>query len=764
MATDHLPLKKPSSRLLNALQRGIFQTPTPSAGEDDESRSLTDKVEAMSPGKRSQFLFERLKAAKEVDRKARAVPLLLQTLPEFAIPNDLVTGIWEEAKPCLSSPSIKIRQQTLSLLSLCIRLQQDDLRAGQRAHYFEIIQTYNPTIGELEYLEDSLYHLMEDGRNMLDLSDKPEKLLDLFIVWLEVCANHATSLNLQTSPCRHQYEKVFYICERVFRYNYSQFDEPVISRFIISLTRLKTQMSEVIGKVLDVILVILRIHHLIPATALPRVIEYVCMYGVSRVTENCHERCEEVVTSLLSIEHLAPESLSLLVRVSAQPPQVGTTDSGPRKSQVFQIRGAYKFYEKLLDTSRGRTDLKATLSLTKALYCILNALQHQEDGITCSSVDLLAAILSSDMIRRLSDEDWKIIWTFLEGLVTHLRPRFRELLHIRKVQPEETLPHSRHQESPLPREVEEATKRLDVILQHLKMMVRKFQDFCPTPDYPGDLDRCVSFQESLLEVLGDECNEFILKYYEDTFRCMPGRLDWLAKCEIIFRGFVENANVTKPPQVRARAARLLAKPLPLINPTSDTDRVYNATSGKVEPVNEDYFKRVIMPLLRLLKREQKDLEVCLELIRIAVLLAESERVEWGIAGRDCLFACATPENLGRVTDRLNAAGHRASTTSFASEVEPREIDIRLDAMKGLVTMFETSLSRDAGELSRKLFLGFVQLARDPLLPMDTRFEALDVLLRLRADSMYSIYITDPLRRRHGKIPVIGISFSVLLLL
>jgi hypothetical protein len=400
--------------------------------------------------------------------------------------------------------------------------------------------------------------------------------------------------------------------------------------------------------------------------------------------------------------------------------------------------------------------------MMKALYCILSALQHQEDGITCSAVDLLAAILSSDLILCLSDEDWKIIWTFLEGLVTQLRPRFRELLQIRKAQQEEAMIHPRHHESILPKELEDATKRLDVILQHLKMMVRKFQDFCVTADYPGDLDRCVSFQESLLEVLGDECNEFILKYYEDTSRCMPGRSDWLAKCEIIFRGFVENTIVTKPPQVRARATRLLAKPLPLINPTSDTDRVFNSISGKVEPVNEDYFKRVIMPLLRLLKREQKDLEVCLELIRIAVLLAESERVEWGIAGRDCLFSCATPENLGRPTDKVNnATGHRASTTSFASEVEPREIDIRLDAMKGLVTMFETSLSRDAGELSRKLFVGFVQLARDPLLPTDTRFEALDVLLRLRADSMYSIYITDQLRRRKGKIPVVGIRLSVM---
>lgn len=762
MATEHVPLRKPSSKLLSALQRGIFQTPTPSAGEDDETISLTEKVEALSPGKRAPFLYERLKAAREVDRKARAVPLLLQTLQEIAVPHELVTGIWEEAKPCLASPSIKVRQQTLSLLSQCIRIQQENLRAGQKAAYFDAILTHNPTIGELEYLEDALFHLIDDGRNVLDLSDKPEKLLDLLIMWLEVCANHATGLNFLATPCRHQYEKAFYICERVFKCNYSQFEEPVITRFVIALTRLKTQMSEVIGKVLDIILVILRTHRLLPLTALPRVIEYVCMYGVSRVTENCHERCEEVVTSLLSIVHLAPESLSLLIRISAQPPQHGTTDSGPRKSQVFQIRGAFKFYEKLLDTPQGRTDLKVTLSLTKALYCIHSALQQQEDGITCSAVDLLAAILSSEMILRLSEEDWKIIWTFLEGLVTQLRPRFRELLQIRKTQQEEAQLHLRHHESIIPKELEDSTKRLDVILQHLKMMVRKFQDFCVTAGYPGDLDRCVSFQESLLEVVGDECNEFILKYYEDTFRCMPGRSDWLAKCEIIFQGFVENANVTKPPQVRARAARLLAKPLPLINPTSDTDRVYNSSSGKVEPVNEDYFKRVIMPLLRLLKREQRDLEVCLELIRIAVLLAESERVEWGIAGRDCLFACATPENLGRPTDKvINATGHRASTTSFASEVEPREIDIRLDAMKGLVTMFETSLSRDAGELSRKLFVGFVQLARDPLLPTDARFEALDVLLRLRADSMYSIYITDPLRRRRGKIPVVGMLVTIL---
>src|ERR1700685_2619406 len=109
MATEHVAQRKQSSKFLNALQRAIFQTPTPSSGEDDETRSLTEKVEALSPAKRPQFLYERLKVAKEVDRKARIVPLLLQTLQDIAVSNELVTGIWEEAKPCLSSPSIKVR-------------------------------------------------------------------------------------------------------------------------------------------------------------------------------------------------------------------------------------------------------------------------------------------------------------------------------------------------------------------------------------------------------------------------------------------------------------------------------------------------------------------------------------------------------------------------------------------------------------------------------------------------------------------------------
>jgi hypothetical protein len=438
--------------------------------------------------------------------------------------------------------------------------------------------------------------------------------------------------------------------------------------------------------------------------------------------------------SLLRLDHIAYTSLRVLEEVPAQPPAPGTArDFSPRHWQKFRVRGALNFLEKCLEASRSPNELKATLSVTRALECIEAAINQSDVAIDYSALHFLRSILEDkDSIRQLTYEDWDIVWNSLAVLV-------RGFNEVSRALPMSAAASASSVAS------DGDDRYVHGLYKTLEELVRIFQEFCVTDEYIGSLSRCVTFQMTLSKSIPDPCDAFILDHYEKFNLCMPTHANWLNECEVIAEDFIRDDN--KPRTTRLRAIAILTKVLPLVSQDDDT-------------ANDDFFTRIVIPLLKML-RKGRTADICRELVRLAIDIADSEREVWAIEICKILSICAAelPSTSRTSQDKHKVSHWRDSETTSSSEFteDDSAADINLEATKGLVELFEKSLAKDTPAVSQKLFKDLVRLVQGPMIDSKARMEALDVLLRLRADSLYSVYMAEPLLRRNGRIPVVGMS-------
>jgi len=727
---------KVSNKLVAVIQRGLAPT-APSPGSDYHSNDLAAKLEAkLTFDAKIRLLLSELQS-ENMARMGRAVIHLNPIIQEYAIPSTTIMEIWAIAKKCLASPELSVRQETLQLMARCIELQKEDLHTWQRVSYYDIIQKYDINVGELAFLEHALFKLCDEGKNVGEITIG---FLDMLIRWLSFCSTNATGSSFDESECGKQYRLVFYISERVFQYSFSKFEDQDVTTFISFLCNeigTSTGMLEVIGKILDIIEVIPKYGGVVPIAAVPHIVSFICSYASSRLTEQFSERFWQVMYSLLRLDNIAHKSMMILESVPASSPAPGTgRDFSPRHWQKFRIRGALIFLGKCLKVQKGQHELKATLSVTRALICIQHAISHTDLSIAHGAIDLLEEILSSpETIRQMTYEDWDIVWDTLAVLVREFTELFRTL----EIAPSDSV-------SSITSDDGRGDDRLiHNLLKQLEKMVHIFQDFCVTEEYTGSLFRCVTFQMTLSKTIPDPCDGFILTHYEKFHLCMPTNATWLNECEVILEDFIRDD--TKLPETRLRAISLLAKVLPLV--TQDDDRA-----------NDDFFKRIVLPLLKVLRKERNG-DVCAELVDLAVQIANSEKEGWALEICKILNLCAselpstirTPEDKHKVLSWRDSVTTHSSLETVGDESFP---EINFEAAKGMAAIFEKSFSRDASAVSLRLFTDLVRLCQSTMIDPKVRMEALDVLLRLRSDSLYSVYMTEPLLRRNGRIPVVGI--------
>lgn len=733
---------KSSNKIVAALHRGIA-TPVLSHATPDPYNDLAARLEEkLTIDGKIRLLLTELQSDSMV-RKGRAVTQFNPILLDYSIPANTITEIWAIAKVCLSSADPAVRQETLILMARCIELQRDDLHSWQRVTYYDLIQKHGVNVQELPYLEHALYKLIEEGKNVAEVSGT---LLDLLARWIGFCSTHAHGKTFDESDSGKQYRIAFHISERVFQYNFSRFEEQDVTTFIEFLcTQIgtSTAMLDVISKILDIIEVIPRYGGVVPIAAVPHIVAFICSYASSRLTQQFAERFWQIMLSLLRLDHIAHRSLTILESVPAQPPAPGVgRDFSPRHWQKFRIRGALIFLGNYLKAQREYDDLEATLSISRALISIQNAINHSDLSIAHCAIDFLEEIISHpDEIRRLTYEDWEIVWDTLSVLVRE----FNELFRAAEISPSDS------NSSFTSEETGGDDRLIQSLLKQLEKMIFVFQDFCVTDEYTGSLFRCVMFQMTLSKLIPDPCDNFILSHYENFHLCMPTNSTWLTECEVILEDFVRDD--MKIREIRLRAISLLARVIPLV--TVDDDRS-----------NDDFFKRIVLPILKILRKE-RDPEVCEELISLAIEIAESEKESWALEVCKILSSCAaeTPQQVQQRTtdDKNKLVSWRDSVTTISTismdTITEESPDISFEAVKGMVDIFERSLMKDSPNVSQKLFSELVRLVQQgPLVDSKVRIEALDVLLRLRADSLYSVYLAEPLLRRNGRIPVAGMLF------
>ena len=746
MSGEALPKGKDTTnsakKIVAALQRGITpNAPLPSSQivMDAYTTELIAKLEAKTTiDAKIRLLLAELQSD-QLARKGRAVIQLNPLLQDIAIPSSMVTEIWARAKVCLSSPDVHVRQETLQLMAQCIELQRDDLHAWQRVTYYDIIQKHGVNVEELSYLEHALYQLIEEGKNVAEVSGT---LLDLLSRWIGFCSANSTGHHFDDSECGKQYHVAFFMSERVFQYSFSRFEEQDVANFIDFLCRqigTTTTMLDVIGKILDILEIIPRYGGVVPVAAVNSIIDFICAYASSRLTEQYSDRFWQIMQTLLRLDHIAQKSLSILANLPAQAPAPGTgRNFTPRHWQKFRIRGSLQFLGKCLEAQVHGEELKATLSASRALDAIYNALTHSDISIASAAINLLIEILSTDeLVAQLTYEDWDIIWNALSLLVRE----FYELFRTVEITPSDSV-------SSIASESGSAgdDRQIHGLLKQLERLVQIFQDLISSSRYTGSLSRCVTFQMSLSKTIPDPCDNFILRHYDQYHLCMPTSSNWLTECEVILEDFVRDD--TKLPDTRIKAIQILTKNLPLL---LEDD----------EKTNDDFFRRVILPLLRLLRKERNG-EVCSALIQLAVYIGSSNRERWALEVCKLLNICATetPAAMNSGQDKGKSLNWNDTETMSLETIGEESCypDINLQATKGMVDIFELSLSREATMVSQMLFENLVHLVATQTLDSTLRIEALDVLLRLRADSLYSVYLSEPLPRRNVTVQVIGMHY------
>jgi hypothetical protein len=705
--------------------------PVMPAEEDQYEHELTNGVDAITP--RSPFeskirlLLAELQSGNN-EIKAQVVKKLIPIFERFAIPSSTVTQVWAEAQLCLDSPKPDARKDALRLMRRCIQLQRDDLHAWQLVSYYQQIQKHNNDVEELLLSAHALQQLTDEGKNVEDIS-KP--LLVLLPHWLGKCLTS----NRPGPPPSPQWSEVrslsLRISEDVLRYSWSKIATEDVTNFIDFLcNHFGGSISTIdnVGEVLRIIEVIPKYGAIVPLAAVRHIITFLCTYTAALHSADHQERLWSIMQSFLCLDRFAYKSLTTLEAIPAQPLNIGLEQ---RRKQKHRIRGALIFLRKCLELQDGPDEHKEKASISKVLDCIGHSIYHSDLSVTQIGIQEFQKIAQPGMIRRFTFENWETVWNFLAALVT----QFNDACRLREITPADFTSFHRHDLG----RTQESTD-LNAIVNSLNQIVPIFHDFCVTEDYRGSLPHYTNFLLTLSAILPDTYNKFILSYYDKSLVCMPANADWLSECEVMLEDFIRDES--KATELRIQAITVLTAPIRLITQEDKSQNV-------------DFFKRIATPLFTLLRIE-RNREVCQHLIQLAIIVGNSERAAWGIDICRKLYMRIVegPPGEEQLTNKFTSRSMSSAVSMFEEEEEEDDY-LRLEAMKGLVEIFENSLLRDSSELTREVYGDMVELAQNSEMDPAIRLEALDILLRLRADSLYTLYTVDRLLRRHGQIAATG---------
>ena len=693
-----------SNRFRTAIQRSR-NPPQLASADDPYSRDLAERVEAQTTiESRVRLLLAELQTTRAPGR-GRIVKLLTPIFEQYLIPSHVATQVWAEAAGCLSSPFVDVRNETLLLMGRCIQAQQGDLHAWQRVNYYDIIQRYPVTLEEIFLLENALYTLIDEGRNVEDISNS---LLLLLARWIGFCSVNMTPDIYTDANLGKWYPLIFYIAERVFQYSYKDLEDESVTNFLDLLCNKigpTTHFAIILEKILTVIEAIPEHGGLIPAPAMPHVLGFICMHYNGFFKKNMIDRVWDLIQVFLR-DQLAQQSLRILERMPATDLTLGLNPYAK-----YRIRGSLEIMQKILDAQRYPNDFKAQLTLSNTLRSIELAANYPEPTVSESVFKLLNHLITRENLNILTYDDWEMVWNAVE---IGWKDYGTALTQNRQ--------GANHRSDARASEKKQKTHLEDLFVA----LARKFQELCGTDRYLGSMSRCARFQLELCHALEfPEGHNFVLTYYETTSLCMPGKSNWLQECETLVELYA--CNPLRETNHRLHAIRVLSKPI-------------NFVSQDCDPLNDDFYKRIISPLFRVLRAEP-DSTVVKAIVDIAVDMSIGAREQWVIEATKHIYACAI-EDSPRTPNGINKKSRESvdSLPSFRS-TDPNATHIELEGTRGLVQIFEKSLMMNAPALSQKMFSDLVQLAQKTTYDPEVRFEAAEALLRLRADSMYSVYLT-----------------------
>jgi hypothetical protein len=716
MPSDTAPVAEAtSSGFLVSLRKSKRQDPPKFLVPDGDpyTRDLIRRVDALTTtDAKLRFLLAEMQACK-LDAKGRVLKVLFPIFENHHIRPEAVTRIWAETHPCLLSSHLDVRKMAFTFMAKCAEYQRVDVPAAQRVMYYHFLWKHTITVEELPYMLDALLVLSQDGKCVDDLH---ETILRLIGRWINFCSFHSkgTVACFRSTPFGPQYLSLFKLVQVIFESNLERFDEEEVVKlldFLCKEVATGTGDPEVIGEILTVIEAIPRFDGIIPMHAVPHIIGFICTYTASTQTIQYSDQFWRVIRSFLSLKNVAHPTLRLLEEIPMHPLTPTSLNPEPRDLRRYRNRGALVLLGNCLEEeSKPRNNLKASLTVTRALQCLEKAVRHQDFSIDDVALNELLRILRSDVVCSLSFEDWEIVWGLLNQVIMDFMDAEHRTLQLILTDGEASR--------------DDRTKNhwIKKMQHQFREIASELRAFCTTEGYTGAMTQCVTFHMTLSRAMDVEasCHELILGHYRDAGLCLPGNPNWLVECETMLIDYIRNER--RDAAHRQEAIHILWDTIML-----------------VDPVQEDFNRRVLYPLFTLVRTDKTHL--CQDLIRLAVEIATPDIERWIVDITKNLYARSLEESSISIHGRHGSRTSSEISTVVVSGTEPTR-DLNVEAAAGLVAIFEKSLLNNSPLLAQKLFQDLVLLTAKSVKDVRVRLEALDALLRLRADSLYCVYLEE----------------------
>ncbi|KAL1884175.1 hypothetical protein VTK73DRAFT_5311 [Phialemonium thermophilum] len=659
--------------------------------------------------------FQQLKSGSLNERIAAAERL------SFAIddyPLAPVLQIWDAGKDLIeTSKPLAAREAGWGLLTKCVKYPYStDL---ERREFFQTLSApAHPDDFHLQLA--ALVDLTNHGR---ELSGFEYDIFPLLTRWLQDAYNAATIARKQASRGggkskgkmavsgeESNFAQLFSFVNDVIKFNFKVADDTTVSILMGSLLEIcmNTIFVEDLRACISVIDTIVT-YGTIPGTQLKNCIRV--LSSIHCLVSNLQKDAWHTLSNICKSHH-GQSTVRILLDVLRTAP----TSNGKGKDTVREVKGALSVLNALLSTAE--TGYPAV-----PLPLLVDGLVHiSQSGSSKIAVDVLKLINSlldgsdGSVAPVAAEEAWSPFF--------QVAGRCAELVSDWASGDTESSVKSAEADKG---EADKEKKSEDTVGFQLRRLISRVEQLLRQRGSElAQRDECIAFLIRVQHALPDSAADLIIDHFKACRFCFPSEMAWKSNLKLVIEGFYRNRN-------RRPATRLQA--------LATVQEVYEFLDVMDSFAEKDMIPHIVQQVLFGIE-EESDTLVLQETVAFGVTVAERSELALfdaivdsfrGViaAERSRAPVLLSPARSHTMSDPQHQAGYFANQ-SFSNIVT-----------RGYTQIFMRSMNTDPAK-AKKAFNALVHIARSSACETDARLTALKLLVRLRADWAYHVYLAaDP---------------------
>ncbi|KAG4302100.1 hypothetical protein PCANB_001626 [Pneumocystis canis] len=653
------------------------------------------------------ILVHTLRSSDVPEERIRAADCLKEALNQIVVIN--VAEIWIAGKTLISAENeINMRRSGFSLMEACIKSQRE-LSVVDRYMFYQDIQQHHVD-EDFAMCLNIMRVLTNDGRDITAMESDITRLLSS---WLYICFKNAENSRLKKSSTallqddlsyEELLETLFSLITNIVKFHYSLFDESDMIMLINDVIWIgkKTTHKNDIKDVIQFLDVVIRFGY-IPIPVLINCIEILCSTNTSILEFS--DISWKIMKNLLKshIAHNAVLSLKKFLETKS-------------KLHANVIIGAARFLSWILITDeQNKLSSIPQEMIMEAYKCALSLNIPQID------LEILKALRDfigyKHALREMKYDDWDLPLEILSACSKYLQYSTAQTKLLETCDTE------------LSDDI--YTSLFQVTNQILHLLQNSYNNLC----YSGSTRKLIHYFSQIHAYLPESTSMLLLDYYSTHRLCAQECEKWIDNSIFIGQSFFKSpCHTTK---IKIKALHLIKNVVNIEN---------SALSNK-------FMNDVFLPLFENLFEEQEQV-VTLECIKILV--------EMGCDGNDLFFneTIKILEKFSLLTfhqiEKLNSLSQQNSRNNFFTLISGESVIFRdekgmvaLASIKGLITLFLYYLRMRNNAKSIHLYKIILSIVLNFEGSSDVRIAALQILLRIRADSSHFIYLISDI----GNLPL-----------